>query len=252
MGLHRDKILQDTKIPKTLFYGLDDFNAEKKRIFTNEVSEICLLAILNEDTINIAPFKSEDVNYGEVYVVYVELKKEKNVAKIIEAIQRNILNPVIIVLGMDGKLRFSTATKRLNRAEKGKQVIEDMQSTPWLSQKDASPQEKNYLEGLDIANFTFLNLFAFYQEYSQYVYQSVLLPLMPDFRFLKNVTNADLKPAVDDYLDKKAKMRRMEEEEAKAVIFGDKFALHRKLLDAVREKQEAENTIMEFLGQSQI
>jgi len=250
LGLRRDKILQDTKVPKTLFYELDDFNAPKKKIFTNEVAEILLLAILNEDTINIAPFKSEEVNYSEIYVVYVELKKEKNIALIVEAIQKNIHNPVIVILGFENKLRFFTATKRLNKAEKGKQVTEDTQTTGWLSPQGDLPQEKKYLEGLNITNFSFHNLFAFYQEFSNYIYQLALIPFVSDFLFLKKLAIQDIKPAIEAFRVKEAEVRRLTEEEVKIINFGDRIAIHRKLLDAQKEKEEAGVTIGKLLEQA--
>ena len=46
--LNRDRVLQDRRISKSTFYDLDAFNTTKKRIFTEDISEISLLAILND------------------------------------------------------------------------------------------------------------------------------------------------------------------------------------------------------------
>ena len=162
LGLNRDKILQNTKIPKTEFFKLDDFNAEKKRIFTNDINEIILLAILNEETVNISAYRDDKENYGEISIIYIDLKKDTNKNKIIETIQKNIPNPTIIVTVLDSSFCIATALKRLNKAEKGKQVIEHTQSTPWLAIKNEKPEEK-YVRGLNITNFSFSNLKAFYQ-----------------------------------------------------------------------------------------
>lgn len=232
LGLRRDKILQDAKIPKAKFYDLEDFNAQKKKIFTNDVDEICLLAILNEETINIAPLKNDEVNYSEVYVVYVSLKKDNNSSKIIDVIQKNIPNPTIVILSFKNKVLIATARKRLSRAEKNRQVTESEQSTPWLAIDDQPQPIQSYLNGLNITNFSFQNLYNFYQEFSLYIYQSVLLPFSPDFKFAKALSIEALEPTLADYLAKQAEIRSLTEEESETLNFGDKIAIHQKLVKA--------------------
>lgn len=247
LGLGRDKILQNTKIPKTEFYKLDDFNAEKKRIFTNDINEIVLLAILNEETINIALFKSEEVNYCEASVIYVDLKKDDNKTKIIETIEKNIPNPTIIILTFENKICVATARKRLSKAEQGKQVIESVQATPWLPLAYGTVAEDAYVKGLNIANFSFSNLFAFYQEFSLYIYQSVLLPFALKFAFIKQLSIDELQPLVGAYQAKQAEVRRLKEEESKTLNFGDKVAIHAKVNRAEREAEQALGTIKNVL-----
>lgn len=232
LGLRRDKILQDAKIPKAKFYDLEDFNAQKKKIFTNDVDEIYLLAILNEETINIAPLKNDEVNYSEVYMVYVTLKKDNNSSKIIDVIQKNIPNPTVVILNLKNKILVATARKRLSRAEKNKQVIESEQSTPWLAIDDLAQPIQGYLNGLNITNFSFQNLYNFYQEFSLYIYQSILLPFSSDFKFAKALSIEVLEPTLADYLAKQSEIRSLAEEELKTLNFGDKIAIHQKLVKA--------------------
>jgi hypothetical protein len=251
LGLKRDKIFQDAKIPKTKFFELEDFNAENKRIFTNEIEEITLLAILNEETINIAPFKNDEVNYSEIYIVYVALKKSNNSPKIIETIQKNIPNPTIIILNYKDQLCLATANKRLNKAEKGKQVIEDEQRTGWLTLNSSMPQEKSYLEGLNIGRFSFLNLNTFYQEFSLYIYQAVLLPFVSEFKFLKHLPVQAIKPSIDNFLAKQAEITTLKDEESKTLNFGDKIAIHQKVIQAEKElnkaKEDTQSIIIKHL-----
>lgn len=243
LGLGRDKILQNTKIPKTEFYKLDDFNAEKKRIFTNDINEIVLLAILNEETINIAPLKNSEVNYEEISVIYVDLKKDDNKTKIIETIEKNIPNPTIIILSFENKVCLATARKRLNKAEQGKQVIESVETTPWLPLVHGTDTEDAYVKGLNIANFSFSNLFVFYQEFSLYVYQSVLLPFSSKFAFIKQLSIDELQLLVGEYQTKQAEVKRLKEEESKTLNFGDKVAIHAKVNRAEGEAEQASGAI---------
>ncbi len=243
LGLRRDKILQDAKIAKSKFYELDDFDNKKKRIFTDEIEEITLLAILNEDTINIASHKDNEVNYSEVYFVYVELKKVNSVVGIIEAMQKNIPNPVVLIFGWHDKICVATARKRLSLNEKGKQVIESEQITGWLSLVESTQLEKEYLGGLNIANFSFLNLYDFYQEFSLYVYQSILLSFVSEFHFYKSLVIEDIKPNIDRYLAKQAEVKRLREEESATINFGDRIAIHQRLIQAEKEEGESKELI---------
>jgi hypothetical protein len=248
LGLQRDRILQDAKIPKAKFYDLEDFNAQKKKIFGNDVDEISLLAILNEETINIDPLKNEEVNYSEVYVVFVSLKNDNNSSKIIEAIQKNIPNPTIIILSFKNKILIATARKRLSQVEKNRQVIESEQSTPWLTIDEQAQPIRSYLDGLNITSFSFQNLYYFYQEFSLYIYQSVLLPFRSDFKFAKALSIEELEPTLAGYLAKQTELRNLAEEESKTLIFGDKIAIHQRLVDAQRALGDIEKTINNLLS----
>ena len=247
MGLRRDKILQDKKIAKTKFYELDDFDNGKKKIFTDEIVDITLLAILNEETINIASYKDDEVNYSEVYVVYVELKKNLNMGKIVESIQKNIVYPVIVVFGWRDRICLATARKRLSLNEKGKQVVESEQMTDWLSVSDQAQAVRDYLKGLDIANFSFLNLYEFYREYSLYVYQSVLMQFESGFHFRKQLVIDQIKPEIERCVAKSAEVKRLQEEEKMAINFGDRIAVHQKLIEAQKEEVKAKEIIKKKL-----
>jgi hypothetical protein len=250
-GLQRDSILQNKKIPKAKFYELDDFNAEKKRIFTNDIKDIYLLAILNEETINIAPLKNEAVNYSEVYFIYVELKSIKNIAKIVEVIQKNIQNPVILIFSFENSILVQFSSKRLSNTSQEKQVVEQAYFSQWISIEDPSEAEKTWLNKLNISQFSFKNLYVFCEEYSKLIYQSITIAIFGTFYFYKKLYTIDLQPKIDEYLENQRNTVRLKASEGDALEFSEKMALHEKVIRAEKEGQVIKEKIKIFL-ESQI
>lgn len=247
LGLQRDAIFQDARIPKTKFFEIEGFTSEDKKIFTNEVEEIRLLAVINEDTINIPSYKNEEVNYSEVYFVYISLKKILHASRIAEIIQENIPNPAVVVISFEQQVYLSTATKRLNKGDKKRQVLEGEQSSGWLSLSNTPARIEKYLKGLNIANFSFQNLFIFYQEFSRYIYQSFLLEFSHEFNFLKNISNEELSPHIEKYETKRQEVRRLRDDEQKTLNFGERVSVHQRLIRAESEELTAKNKIEELL-----
>ncbi len=245
--LNRDRILQDRKIPKNTFYDLDAFNAAKKRIFTEDINEINLLAILNEDTINISAYKNDELNYSEVDIIYVELKNTSNIQVIIEAIQKNILNPVILVFVYEASILIQVALKRLNQSEKDKQVIEEEYLTDWINIASPNEAEAKFLTNLDISKFSFDNLYNFYLEFSRLVYQSVFIRVLGYFEFYRKLDTMALKPQIDLYLGNQKHIAKLESEKAQTLDFGDRVSLEQRILNLKHEEPLIIQQIKELL-----
>lgn len=247
LNLDRDKILQNRKIPKNTFYDLDTFNTSKKRVFTEDINEINLLAILNEDTINISAYKDEELNYSEIDLIYVELKSTNNLPIIIEAIQKNILNPVVLIFSHEDSIMLQTSTKRLNQSEDSKQVIEETYSTSWINIVNPNNIEKKFLENLDISKFTFENLYAFYIEFTRLIYQSIFMSVLEGFEFYRKLDTIALKPQIDKYMENQRYISKLESEKAQTIEFGDRVALQQKLLHVQKQGVIIKDQIQTFL-----
>ena len=245
--LNRDRVLQDRKIPKSTFYDLDAFNTAKKRIFIEDISEISLLAILNEDTINIAAYKDTELNYSEIDIIYVELKGINNLGIIIETIQRNIPNPVILIFSYQESILIQSSRKRLSQAEADKQVIEEDFSTPWLNLQQATGLENSFLACLDISKFSFENLYSFYLEFTRLLYQSMLIQLLGEFRFYKHLDTEIIKSEIEKYLNKEKLIKHLKAEQIKTLEFSDKISLEQKIINLQAEAELIKVRIMEIL-----
>lgn len=251
LGLNRDGILQDKRIPKSKFFELDSFNNEKKRIFTEEINEVVLLAILNEETINIAPYKNDQVNYSEVYFIYIDLKSQKNIFAITEAIQKNIPNPCFLIFGFDNKIQLQTTIKRLSKGEQGKQVLEKEFVSEWISLLEPSSAEAEFVRQLNIANFSFENLYVFYTELTRLIYQSVLITILGEFNYSRKLKTDELRLYVDEYFDKNWEIARLKAEQIKTPDFAEQMKVQAKIIKAQSSEAEAKNKLITFLDTQQ-
>jgi hypothetical protein len=252
LGLNRDGILQDKRIPKTKFFELDTFNKEKKRIFTDEISEIVLLAILNEETINISAYKDDQVNYSEIYFIYIDLKVRKNISLIAETIQKNILNPCVLIFVDGGQLLLQVALKRLSKNEEDKQVIEKVIQSAWISMDSDLESEREFIAKLEINNFSFENLYVFYNELARLIYQSCLITITGAFKFYRKLEIAELEPYVLECLSASQEIVRLKAEQDKTPDFGERVAVQNEIIKTQDKEDEAKNRLNILLNTQQI
>jgi hypothetical protein len=166
------------RIPKTLFYKNAELNKAETKTFVDEIQSVQLLAMLNSDSIRVAPFVNEDFNISDVALMMVELKnrgKEEKVASIVHA---SIPYPLLIVLVHRNEIRFSTALKRLNKNDSSAVVMEDTKYSPWIDLLFPLPVQKTFLNSLALDTLPFDNLFRLYLALDNRVYLTELIKLI--------------------------------------------------------------------------
>jgi hypothetical protein len=249
-GLDRDKILQNRKIPKTKFYELDSFNNTKKKIFTDEIKEINLLAILNEETINISAYKDEELNYSEFYFIHVDLKEKKNLSVITKTICRNIQNPLVLVYSFNYSILITTAIKRLNKTASAKQVLEEELTSPWILISTDNPAEKAFLAACNIYQFSYMNLYCFHAEITRLVYQSITIEILDEYTFNAKLDNDMLKSLVEEYYAEKRVITTLESELNKLVEFGDKVSVKQNIINTEKRIAQLKKRFKKFLEEN--
>ena len=115
-----------TRVPKARFLELPDVTAPKRKLLSDEVADVTLLAVFNEDTTNIQPMKTTEVIYEEVYFFQVALKKDTHLSELNQLLQSHITNPAIIFYTMGETVAISAAPKRLHKQEAGKTVADNV------------------------------------------------------------------------------------------------------------------------------
>lgn len=158
------------KIPKNTFYKEDDFNKTYEKLFTKDVDSIHIISALNKNIINISTFKNDDYNYSEIYYIFVSLKSKTKIEDIIKIIHNIVPNPCVITLQYNENIYISTATKRINKNDKTKQVIEEYFDTSKLDLDYLSEIEKEFLEDINIKNNSFENFKRFYLDISNKIF----------------------------------------------------------------------------------
>lgn len=104
-----------------------ELNSRDKKIIENTISTIYVKGIINELTTNIWSYTDDTYYYKEIIVFNIILKDYKNINFVNEQLHKVFPNPIIIVYEYNNKYSISTALKRLNKLEKGKTVIEEIQ-----------------------------------------------------------------------------------------------------------------------------
>ena len=140
-------------------------------MFTNNIEKITMLFLLNEDNINIRPYKDEVRDYEEIAIIQISINDKSKSNMIGEIVQSTIPYPTIIIFTMDDEVQINVATKMINKVDSSKNTVETMISSYWLNINNISIIEKEFIESLSIVNLSFANFYRFYMD----IYNRVFL-----------------------------------------------------------------------------
>ncbi len=177
-----EAFLQSLEIPKAcelnkpvfkkMFLDASDgkksvLDAADKTSLKEDVEKIRWLYTLKPNTINIAPYKDDDLEYPEVAVLHIELSNPNRVKRIAHFIHRAIPYPLILLFTCRiegrGNLMVALAFKRINQADKEKWVINDSISIGWIDLSNASEAESDFLSSIRLNDLPSNNFYLFYQ-----------------------------------------------------------------------------------------
>lgn len=167
------------KIPKKAFFTQADLSSSEKEVFTSQIEGIYLLSVMNQQSTNIPVYQDDEFNYAEVVWIYVELRSEKNINRIIGAVHKSIPNPVLLIVGSsEGQILLSTSHKKLNKNDKTKVVVEQPTITNWFKPKEEDTAYFKLLNALVVSNLSFENLHSFYEDIHQWIRCEDLIQLV--------------------------------------------------------------------------
>lgn len=160
-------LCQAQRIPvKTLVQQLQTTPNDKK-LLESHIGSMKLVSILNEQTVRIRPYKDDDFSYQVIYVFYIELKKDDKITYLSEIIHSAFPEPTVMMFNIMEINYISLATKRINRVEQGKTVIEDVLVSK--ISKEASDEQ------LSLSNIKGSNLREYYLNMVQWLYKLKVL-----------------------------------------------------------------------------
>ncbi|HDR8412844.1 TPA: DUF4391 domain-containing protein [Bacillus cereus] len=173
------RALLNRKIPKKAFFTQADFSTSEKEMFTSQIEGIYLLSVMNQQSMNIPIYQDEEFHYAEVVWIYVELRMTKNINRIIGAVHKSILNPVVLILSSpEGQILMSTSHKRLNKNDKTKVVVEQPTITDWFNPSEEDTAYNKLLNTLVVSNLSFENLYCIYEDIHQWIRCEELIQLV--------------------------------------------------------------------------
>ena len=148
-----------------------ELSSRDKQSFEKTVGTIHVKGILNESTSNIWSYVDDTYYYKEIILFYVVLKDITKVAFVNEQLQKVFPNPIVIFYEFGSKYAISTALKRLNKLEKGKTVIEEIQLSDFFELDD------KHIQLLNKHSYDFSNLKNYYEGFNNLVATEELVDL---------------------------------------------------------------------------
>lgn len=171
---------------KKLFYENGTLTSSDKDIFTNDIQKITWKYSFKEENLNIKTFKNEELDYEEIALIEVLLSKEARYKKICEIVQKTIPYPLLIVLMHEDKILLNAAYKRINKVDNSKNTIDNFVYSNWINIDDLKDNEVSFMNSIDIKNFSFINMYKFYQGFVEKLNLLNASAVTGDFEALKD------------------------------------------------------------------
>lgn len=208
-----------------------DLASQAKKVLNLEVSSIYLEGVLDEHTIRIPSYSTDDHLYEAVYVLQVSLKTEQYFSLINEKLHAAFPNPLIIIYLTTDKVRVSLAPKRINKLTKDKSVIESVYST---SAFVIDEKHRDFLGLLNVSDVKALNLKDFYEKLTDIVYSERLIELIGSFpRQIPKTMN--LKQSIKKIEDETSNLNELNSNYKQATMMSEKMDYHMKIKNKEHE-----------------
>ncbi len=182
-ALYRHMALPDTaflgtRITKKMLNDSASHNGivlttQEKQLISESVQSIEWRYTLKPETINIAAWVTDQVEYAEVALLHLRLKSQPTANdtqlhacfnKLAKLLHKLIPYPLIVVVEHGEALALSLADKRINQADKTKWVVEHVYQTPWFIPKRLSGEQQAFLLDFSLKNAANINYYALYQD----------------------------------------------------------------------------------------
>lgn len=174
-----DSTFLGTRITKKMLIDNNELSNQDKKLVTDVIQSIEWQNTLKPETLNVAVYVTDTVEYIEVAVIRVVLKNAGNetnnknkaksnsslLSKVAKLLHTLIPYPVILLLELGEELVISLADKRINQADKSKLVTEYIYNSDWLSSMGLTDNENAFLNDFSLKNVSSLNYFELYQDF---------------------------------------------------------------------------------------
>lgn len=169
--------LIDQFIPKQALFEEANSKKSDKDLFTKYVKQMRIIYQLNEESIRIKPYLSDDKSYYEIEVISVILKdenftktddggfKEDNkLNRIADILFRFIPNPMILSFEINNKLKVFVSHIKDSLADSEKITLEGIINTDWIDLSSLDEFDEKLIDDLKLDNLNFKNIYSFYDD----------------------------------------------------------------------------------------
>ena len=183
-----DALYRNMALPEAAFLGtritkkmLNDsacnngiaLSAQEKLLISDVIQSIEWRYTLKPDTVNIAAWVTDQLDYAEVALLHVRLKPQPTASdnqqhacftKLATLLHKLIPYPLLVVAEQGEAVALSLADKRINQADKTKWVVEHVYCAPWFTPHHISAEQQVFLLDFSLKNAATLHYYALYQD----------------------------------------------------------------------------------------
>ncbi|MBK9148878.1 MAG: DUF4391 domain-containing protein [Flavobacteriales bacterium] len=131
------KAMVRQRIPKKVLLEQGLPTAADKRAVQDGLEELWWVAALKPATCGLAAYTDAERDYAEVAVLALLLRPAAKATRLVELVHRAIPYPVVLLAHAGKDCTLTLATKRAHQTEKARWVVDEVRSTPALTESDA-------------------------------------------------------------------------------------------------------------------
>lgn len=215
-----------TRVPvKTLEEQLEA-DAKQKKLLSNHITSMYLVSLLNEQTVRIRAYKDDDYSFQAVYVFEIELKANDQITDFTELVHSAFPESTLLILRYKDKTYLSGASKRINKLDKTRTVLED---SIWIE----VPEE---LQAQDIKE---ANLREYYESLIRLLYRYKVLNVTGVFP----IKDGEYKGSIKQYEQLMAQINKLKEEYSAASMRNEKMRIDEELYKREQELKQLKERI---------
>ncbi|MBO8171488.1 MAG: DUF4391 domain-containing protein [Bacillaceae bacterium] len=214
------------KVPKKTFFSQGDLSKKEKELFTSQIEGIYLLSVMNRQSMNISTYQSEVHQYAEVVWIYVQLRTNQHVNRIIHAIHKSIPNPAVLIMeSKEKEWLLSTCHKRLNKNDPTKVVLDEPLLTGWFHPKNNNSSYEKLLNALKCSNQSFVDLYKFYDDLNRWLQCSPIIEWIECFP-TQDESRDLIISKLSEVNVRKSQLEELKQKQNHVLDFGIKMELH--------------------------
>jgi len=207
-----------TRVPvKTLEEQLEA-DAKQKKLLSNHIASMYLVSLLNEQTVRIRAYKDDDYSFQAVYVFEIELKANDQITDFTELVHSAFPESTLLILRYKDKTYLSGASKRINKLDKTRTVLED---SIWIEVP----------KGLQAQDIKEANLREYYESLIRLLYRYKVLNVTGVFP----VKDGEYKGSIKQYEQLMAQINRLSEKYSAASMRNEKMKIDEEMF--LKEKE---------------
>jgi len=215
-----------TRVPvKTLEEQLEA-DAKQKKLLSNHIASMYLVSLLNEQTIRIRAYKDDDYSFQAVYVFEIELKANDQLTDFTELVHSAFPESTLLILRYKDKTYLSGASKRINKLDRTRTVLED---SIWIEVPD----------GLKAQDIKEANLREYYESLIRLLYRYKVLNVTGVFP----VKDGEYKGSIKQYEQLMAQINKLKEEYSAASMRNEKMRIDEELYKQEQELKQLKERI---------